>query len=170
MSEGSSATGSRPRLSLWVRLLGVLLLVTPCAVGGVYIWHKLHPHVPPATVAATDPRLVADTPYRNVRPEVGYVGDAVCAGCHSKIADTYRHHPMARSLTPVSKALKKTPGDKIVSGVLDELPIEWSVETHDGRMIQRLRGKDPKSTLRHEDEIRYLLGSGSRGQSALIDR
>ena len=66
-------------------------------------------------------------------------------------------------------ALQNQP-DKVVSHPLDNLPIEWSVETHDGRMIQRLRGTDPKSTLQEKEEIRFLLGSGSRGQSALIDR
>ena len=38
------------------------------------------------------------SPWLNTRPEVKYVGDAVCARCHADIAETYRRHPMGRSL------------------------------------------------------------------------
>src|SRR5262245_58160657 len=42
------------------------------------------PHVPaPPPPAASDPRLSYATPYRNVRPDVAYVGDEACAGCHA---------------------------------------------------------------------------------------
>ena len=86
-----------PRGSRWPRLLAPLFLAAACAGGAVCVWHKMHHHVPPATLTvAADPRLAAATPYRNVRPDVRYVGDAVCAGCHHDIAKTYRHHPMAQ--------------------------------------------------------------------------
>ena len=41
------------------------------------------------------------TPWKNVQPHVQYVGDAVCARCHAEIADTFRRHPMGRSLASV---------------------------------------------------------------------
>ena len=44
-----------------------------------------------------DPRLVFETRHRNVRPDVQYVGDEACSGCHAEIARTYRNHPMGRS-------------------------------------------------------------------------
>jgi len=47
--------------------------------------------------APPDPRVTFATPYRNVRPEVKYVGDAACAGCHAQISRTYHAHPMGRS-------------------------------------------------------------------------
>ncbi|MCS7021991.1 MAG: hypothetical protein NZU63_09205 [Gemmataceae bacterium] len=46
-----------------------------------------------------DPRLQTAVPFRNVRPEIRYVGDAACAECHADIAATYRQHPMGRSAT-----------------------------------------------------------------------
>src|SRR5262249_38128802 len=48
-------------------------------------------------------RLDLDTgsPYRNTRAGVEYVGDAACARCHTEIAETYRRHPMGRSLAPI---------------------------------------------------------------------
>src|SRR5262245_48931652 len=40
----------------------------------------------------------------NAGPNVKYVGDAACAGCHLEIAKTYHQHPMARSFGPVAQA------------------------------------------------------------------
>src|SRR5687768_11320223 len=54
-------------------------------------------------IADGDPRLTFDTPYLNVRPEVKYVGDAACAGCHAEHTRTYHQHPMGRSFAPVHR-------------------------------------------------------------------
>lgn len=169
MAEGQRPTGSR-RLAWWLpRLLALALLVVPCTFGGLFLWKKMHYRpVAVPVVPASDPRLTFETPYRNVRPDVHYVGDAACVGCHDKEAGTYRHHPMGNSLTPVSQVLKSAEKHEFHHD-LEGLPIKFFVEEHDGRMFHRLAGTDPKSTLHHEDEIRFLLGSGSRGKSALID-
>ena len=60
---------------------------------------------PKADVRPEDPRLTFVTPYRNVRPDVKYVGDAACVGCHARQAKTYREHPMGRSLAPLAEAV-----------------------------------------------------------------
>src|SRR5581483_4419862 len=44
-----------------------------------------------------DPRLTFPTPFRNVRPDVPYVGDAACAPCHQDIDRSYHADPMGRS-------------------------------------------------------------------------
>src|SRR5947209_2037218 len=51
-----------------------------------------------------DPREVFPTPFRNVKPGVGYVGDAACAVCHRDIAKRYHAHPMGRSAAWVASA------------------------------------------------------------------
>src|SRR5689334_18423340 len=51
-----------------------------------------------------DPRLTFDSPFRNVRPDVTYVGDVACAGCHAEIDKAYHAHPMGRSADFVAKA------------------------------------------------------------------
>src|SRR5262249_11485162 len=56
-----------------------------------------------------DPRLTFPTPYRNVRPEVKYVGDQACADCHREQFASYREPPMGRSLAPVAAA---PPGER----------------------------------------------------------
>ncbi|MFN7731805.1 MAG: hypothetical protein ACK5OB_07880, partial [Pirellula sp.] len=50
-----------------------------------------------ASAPVADPRLDFDSPFRNIRPHVQYVGDAKCADCHLAISDTYHAHPMGRS-------------------------------------------------------------------------
>src|SRR5438477_13084158 len=65
--------------------------------------------VPPASGPAepTDPRRVYAGPYRNINPNVHYVGDSKCAGCHEKIAASYAKHPMGRSLVPAADLLDR---------------------------------------------------------------
>src|SRR5262249_60189249 len=49
-----------------------------------------------------DPRRTYAGPYRNINPDVGYVGDAACVACHEGIAKSYARHPMGRSLVPAA--------------------------------------------------------------------
>ena len=51
------------------------------------------------------------SPYLNTRRDVKYVGDAACAGCHAKSSETFRQHPMGRSLAPIQ-------GDTAINGGL----------------------------------------------------
>src|SRR5437016_3674783 len=88
---------SRRRLLLWV---AAALSVFGCLAA--YAWKGRAPA--PAAFAVADPRLSYATPFRNVRPEVQYVGDAACAECHKDVSDAYRQHPMGRSFAPVSSA------------------------------------------------------------------
>src|SRR5262245_7139153 len=43
------------------------------------------------------------SPFRNVRPDVRYTGDAACAQCHPDHAATYHQHPMSRSFAALSR-------------------------------------------------------------------
>ena len=55
--------------------------------------------------AAVDTSLAAGprTPWKNAQPGVKYVGDPACARCHAEIADSFRHHAMGRSLSPIAR-------------------------------------------------------------------
>src|SRR6266404_2420736 len=87
-------------------ILPVLLAVIGASAWLIWKWTRPAVTASPATrpVATTDPRLTYSTPYRNVRPEVKYLGDEVCARCHPTQTSSYRQHPMARSMSLVSKA------------------------------------------------------------------
>jgi hypothetical protein len=89
--------------------IGLALVVVAAAVGA-WVWiapapplappppaeEELRPDPPPP-----DPRETFETPYRNVKPGVKYVGDAACAGCHPAIDASYHQHPMGRSAARV---------------------------------------------------------------------
>ena len=93
-----TATSARRPLIRWATLAVV-------AGAGLGAWYALSgggpvadpPPAPAGPDAAARPRLTFDTPFRNIRPDVQYVGDAGCAGCHTEIDKTYHAHPMGRS-------------------------------------------------------------------------
>src|SRR5262245_35581067 len=85
-----------------------LAILAGVAVAGLaiawYAWHRstaLDPTPSPDSVdeagPPADPRLTFDTLFRNVRPDVAYVGDNACAPCHKDLCDSYHEHPMGRS-------------------------------------------------------------------------
>lgn len=85
-------------------MLAASLGLIAIAVAAVVVWPPAdapepEPRAPDPAPASppADPRLAFATEYRNVRPEVKYVGDAVCATCHDAITRTYHQHPMGRS-------------------------------------------------------------------------
>ncbi len=90
-------------------LLLVLLALVALAsvlvwVGDRWLWHQAPSAPAPSedriVPAPPDPRLAYKGPYLNVRPEVKYVGDAACAGCHAVKTDGFHRHPMGRSIVP----------------------------------------------------------------------
>src|SRR5262249_46205130 len=82
---------------------GALALLTAAALIFFGPWLTA-PDPPPARPGPyrEDPRLAYGGPCRNVHPDVRYVGDQACSRCHAEIADSYRHHPMGRSLAPIA--------------------------------------------------------------------
>src|SRR5438128_8371955 len=94
------ASGRRPAGVRTVVL--VVLALIALAVAAHWVtrtwWQRAEP--PPLA----DPRLTYDTLFRNVRPDVKYVGDAACADCHADHATSYRRHSMGHAFAPVSSA------------------------------------------------------------------
>jgi Flp pilus assembly protein TadD len=116
--------------------------------------------------------VYADSPFKNTRPGVGYVGDEACARCHQEVAGAYRSHPMGRSLAPLRGDAKGPP-----AGTAAGLPFEWKgvqflVEERDGRVFHKMRRGDAEGNViaESEAEVRYALGSGTRGITFLIER
>jgi tetratricopeptide (TPR) repeat protein len=103
---------------------------------------------------------------------VKYVGDAVCARCHSEISRTYGRHPMGRSLAPVGGAsapIADRAGDRAqfeVDGLL------YSVESRDGRVFHREARLDAsgRTIAQNEAEVHEVVGSGRQAFSYLIER
>jgi predicted CXXCH cytochrome family protein len=151
---------------------GVIVLLT---LGGLWAWWAGRPAPSPPDdgpepAAAIDPRLTYPTPYKNVRPEVKYVGDAVCAGCHGKESESYAQHPMGRALAPVSEA---TPIESYGPGAFDPFTaggLGYGVRRDKDRAFHRewLTGEGPKVEI--ELEARFAVGSGARARSYALGR
>jgi hypothetical protein len=110
--------------------------------------------------------------YRTTRPGVGYLGDAACARCHAEIAQSYRQHPMGRSLAPIAAA-PATGADGEGGRVLFEAQgLEYSLARRDGRVIHQEARRDHSGRViaRREAEVQFAVGSGRQGVAYLIER
>jgi Flp pilus assembly protein TadD len=119
-----------------------------------------------------DPRLTFATPYHNVRPEVSYVGDEVCAGCHAGHAETYRQHPMGRSTAPVAHAAALERYDAAANNPFEKLGFHFRVERRGDRVFHKESRRDAqgRALTEFEAEVEFAIGSGRRGRTYLIHR
>jgi Flp pilus assembly protein TadD len=117
-----------------------------------------------------DPRLTFATPYRNVRPEVKYVGDEACAACHAAQAKTYRDHPMGRSLVPLAGAAPLERYDEAARNPFTTQGFRFQVERqeerswHKGTVIAKARAVAETTA-----EVQFAVGSGHSGRAYLIN-
>ncbi|MGP0068921.1 MAG: multiheme c-type cytochrome, partial [Isosphaeraceae bacterium] len=150
-----------------IRFLIAVLVVVGFA-SAVVCWQGPRSSRPRRTPHPID----ATSPYANTRPEVGYVGDAACIRCHAEIAETYRQHPMGRSLSSIDEA-PATVDDVADGRVLFEADgLEYAIERRDGRVFHQETRRDSSGRViaRNEAQVRFVLGSGNQGASFLIDR
>ena len=147
-------------LALALGLAGILV--------GAWQWRRSRMQ---PVVEEPDPRLIFPTPYRNVHPDVHYVGDAACVGCHRDIAQSYARHPMGRSLAPLAEAAPVERLDGNASNPFEAFGLLHRVERRDQRMIhsERRLSADGQPLATSEVEIDFILGSGARGRSYLIN-
>ncbi len=124
----------------------------------------------PPRAAPPDPRVTFDTPYRNVRPEVKYVGDSACAGCHEGHAKTYREHPMGRSLAPVAAATPIERFDTPARNPFTAGGFTYRVDRQGGtvRHVETVESGG-KVVAETAAEVKYAVGSGHNGRAYLID-
>lgn len=130
------------------------------------------PDPEPDPAPVVDLRRTFDTPFQNVRPDVKYVGDAACVGCHQELADSFKQHPMGRVLAPVAEA---TPLERY--GLLSFNPfpapgLAYGVVRRDGRVFHRewVPGPDGKPLAVVEAEVQFAIGSGTRARNYLLSR
>jgi hypothetical protein len=146
-----------------------MALAAGAVAGLVAVLSWPEPARPPAP-APDDPRLVFPTPYRNVVPDVGYVGDDACAGCHPAHAAGYRDHPMGRSLAPAAAARPVEGG--AAGNPFEAEGFRYAVERAGDRLVHRQTcpGPDGRPLTDVTADIAYVVGSGERARSYLIDR
>jgi hypothetical protein len=169
---------NQPGTSGGTRRGAVLLVTALLAVAGFAVWKWRPRHVnldadPPAPAPAPeDPRLTYATSYRNVRPEVRYVGQQACAGCHPKQAASYRDHPMGRSLAPIASASPLERYDAAAKNAFDAFDFRYEIERRGERIVHRERALDANGgqIFAVENEVSFAVGSGTRGRTYLVNR
>jgi tetratricopeptide (TPR) repeat protein len=174
VEKTSSLPAARGRISIGT--LGTAIGVVVAMLIGVGIWFgrqrassdaSAHPSSP-APVPA-DPRLTYQGPFQNIHPDVAYVGDARCALCHQDKAESYRKHPMGRSVLPVAQTLADLRFDTAAHNPFEALGTQLYVAPEGDRLIQHQIGRDAKGDIVYDSPtpIDYVLGSGTRGHSYL---
>lgn len=116
-----------------------------------------------------DPRLTFPTVFRNVKPEVKYLGDASCAGCHPKIDKTYHAHPMGRSAEFVARAAPIERYDPMARTSFAMGAYDLRVEKSATGIVHRVGARDSTGDPLPEYAITadLAIGSGTRGRSYL---
>jgi hypothetical protein len=168
------ATSAHPEVT-WIRYWrrGVLAVgVGLLLLGGFALWKRDSGAIPSSFGARPgDPRLEYAGPFQNIHPDVRYVGDAKCAGCHEDIVRTYHQHPMARSLLPIAKTVQQQPLDEGHHNPFEALGRRFQIERRGERVWHRqeLTGFTNQSGEQQNLEVHYVIGSGARGHSYLTD-
>lgn len=154
----------------------VILLI----LGGAGLWVARHwarsdggqaSQLSPANVPE-DPRVTYAGPFQNIRPDVSYVGDAACAKCHAQQTESFRRHPMGRSLLPISSVTAQQRYDVSVHNPFEAFGDLFQVERRGERVVHRRIGRDEKGQPIYQSDmpVDYVLGSGMHGSSYLTDR
>jgi hypothetical protein len=133
------------------------------------------PAPPSEPTQRTDPRRSYDGPYRNIHPDVRYVGDAQCAGAchlHDDIVRSYARHPMGRSLVPVEALLDRQRYAADTNNPFNILGRRFEVDCQKKRLWHRqtLLDDSGKPLVELAQEVRWVIGSGAKGYSYLIER
>src|SRR5437870_2060609 len=152
---------------LW---LGFLVLAL--AGAGLGYWLARAPFRQPLPIIteaplepASDPRVTYQGPFRNIHPDVKYVGAAACANCHFDIVTTYLRHAMGNSVAPIAALAPKQAYDAQHHNPFQAVGSQFRVERHGEGMVQRETRSDENGQTIFERAVAvdFAIGSGARG-------
>lgn len=156
-SEHRARRNTRPGPSAWAGLLLGLAVA-------ILAWGVSRP---------IEPRRVGIEPSRPDGVNRGRVPhDAECARCHARIVESYRRHPMGRSLATIEAWLAAGATAMASPASFEAQGLDYTFETKGGRVVHREARRDSAGRVIAENqaEILYVLGSGKQALSFLIDR
>jgi hypothetical protein len=128
--------------------------------------------LPNAAEQDTDPRRAYAGPYLNIDPAVQYVGDSTCGQCHLKIAESYAHHPMGRSLVPATDVIDRQGYGPDTNNPFVALGRHFQVIRQGDavRHQQAVLDDSGKPMVELSQDVRWVMGSGMKGSSYLTER
>jgi len=135
-------------------------------------------------VEISDPRVAKDVVWRNVRPDVQYVGDEACQICHQGICESYHGtHTMARSSSWAGKpdmagrsGLESFKDGAQPSFITDN--ILFRIEEKDDasnkgskvlHQTESFLDEKGRPVVSRETDFAIAVGSGHRGRSYILD-
>ena len=163
---GNSRSRAEIRRRTRNRLAAGVLSVTAVAITLIF-WRT--------TVTSRPVRsLVVDrgSPYLNTRLGVKYVGDAACVRCHAEIGETYRSHPMGRSLSPITSEIAPTVASSAGAVLFEAGGLQYSIENRDGHVmhVETRRATSGEIVAQSAAEVQFTVGSGRQATGYLIER
>ncbi len=101
----------------------------------------------------------------------GYVGNEACSRCHIEIAESYKTHPMSRSITRVDDNAADASVSQAESRFSGERQV-YDVEMRDGVMIHHERMFDGAGEQIYDEaqQVEWVVGAGQRAKAYLIQR
>lgn len=170
------ANVAKPRRSLvWLVAAlvvgGILAAIVAINMrGAVEHFTATDPKLIPLPTLAPDPRLTFASPFRNIHPDIEFVGDKVCAQCHKEIDKSFHAHPMGRSAMTTVDSLEQF--DEAANASSQYEGWDWSNTAIDGHLVQTLARADTKgktiAELTYKPEL--VIGSGTMGRSYIESR
>lgn len=165
---------SKIRKAFRIGVILVALLAVTAILCRVGLGLRDKPAPPSASTPdiLVDPRLSYEGPYRNIHPNVAYVGDASCQSCHPKETASFREHPMGRSLLPIAQVAPQQVYDKAHNNPFQALGAEFVVGRQGDQVWHRQKRYDAAGQVLVDQalEVHYAVGSGRGGYSYLTDR
>ncbi len=163
-SDSRSQTETRRRRRNWL-VAGVLSVLGVATA--LVSWRAARPPGPGRSLV-----LNTGSPYQNTRPLVKYVGDAACIRCHAEIGESYRSHPMGRSLSPITPETAPTVENTAGAALFEADGLQYSVENRGGHVIHLETRRAPSGGIVAQStaEVQFTLGSGRQALAYLIER
>jgi tetratricopeptide (TPR) repeat protein len=121
---------------------------------------------------AKSKQLLSGFGFRNTAPGVRYIGSKICAGCHATIYQQFSHTDMARSTALPSKVFDFGWLTKPVDIFNEKHNRHYQIFARDSKVYQSEYALDDegKELFRHSEELAYLIGTGSNGDTPVIRR
>ncbi len=109
--------------------------------------------------------------YRNLEPEVGYVGMATCQGCHADVHRTFIHTGMGMSWDTASRAKSAATFDEHTLVYDSASNFYYRPYWQDSSLyVLEFRLEDGDTIHQRRERIRWIVGSGQHTNSHIISR